>query len=177
MAHDTSKVVVLDHLMPAFGATYSSRGVLDDLPVGVWLTSNIIPMVLMSAGDEPEPRLEIRAHGKWRASRPDDFRYRVIHWGRARRVEVYLKKDDAHVEPDEPFFTIRNRGVLPTSQHQAFASTARIDPKQDWKPSSFFDDLGLGPALLGVFATRIVLPGALLYWLYRRHHNTTDKRG
>ena len=38
-------MTLLDHLVPAFsGEAYGDRGLLDDLPVGVWLTSTIRPM-------------------------------------------------------------------------------------------------------------------------------------
>jgi hypothetical protein len=80
-------MTLLDHLVPAFsGEAYGDRGLLDDLPAGVWLTSTIRPMTinptlgLVQSVYEPDKE-------QHRPARPDDFRYRVIVRDGQRRVE------------------------------------------------------------------------------------------
>ena len=173
-------MALLDHLVPAFsGDAYGGRGLLDDLPVGVWLTSTIHPMtmdwhLIVWSPIHPMPTLgpikRIFDPGGKRddqPARPDDFRYRVIVRDGQRRVEIatlrtgegraVLSMQEGYAPPES--------GLLARIQHQAFASTAAIDSEQNWRVE--------GPPEGGLFDREIkIAVGATVaiggYLLYRR---------
>ena len=165
-------MTLLDHLVPAFsGEAYGDRGLLDDLPVGVWLTSNIRPMQMETAGllfNAPTLRLV--------KGRPDQFRYQVIVTEdgkrRAMRGDVGEHEGKTVIWTGEGFLSWGNSDLLPKVQHQAFANTAAVDPKQDWPTEErglnfdgLFDDLFI---YAGAATATAAIGGLLLYRRFRK---------
>jgi len=162
-------MALLDHLVPAFsGEAYGDRGLLDDLPVGVWLTSTIRPMQ-METGNLLTLQLV--------KGRPDQFRYQVIvtKGGKRRVMRGDVEEDEGKtvIRTGVGFLSSVHSDLLPKVQHQDFANTAAVDPKQDWptEERSLNVDFDLG----GVFDEIFLYAGAATataaiggYLLYRR---------
>ena len=152
---------LLDHLVPAIsGEAYGDRGLLDDLPLGVWLTSTIRPMTmnptlgLVQSVYDPDKKQD-------RPARPEDFRYRVIVRDGVRRVErATLETEGGRttLRVGAGLFSSAGSNLLPKIQHQAFANTAVVDPKQNWRVEGMF---GSGLDLIGSLARVFVLYPAL----------------
>jgi len=159
-------MAVLDHLVPALvPVTYGKASPLDALPINVWMQSGIRPM-------------------NRTASKPSTFRYRVVLRSGERRVETaYLSTHDydesrpegqRSVERREPVlmlgtpFLSGRSEFLPKIQHAAFARTATVDPKQDWK-TEYVDNIfeGLGLSVVGsVFRVFILYPALFIGGIY-----------
>jgi hypothetical protein len=186
-------VAVLDYLVPAIsGEAYGDRGPLDDLPVGVWLTSNILPATMNRSFFLPTPTLGVmfkvydpRTDSR-RAAKPSDFRYRVVvdpvdpifHVDLA-KTKVAPKGERrvqrAVIQTDNSGRTylrvgslgLGNSDLLAKVQHQAFASAAAVDPKQDWQVKGEIDrSLFLGGILSSGLSKAVLLSG-VAYGLYR----------
>jgi hypothetical protein len=165
-------MAILDHLVPAFsGDAYGDRGLLDDLPLGVWFTSTIHPMTMdwhlvVWSPIHPMPTLgpiqRVYDPG-WkhndRPARPDDFRYRVIVRDGQRRVEIAtLRTEEGRAVLYMHSGYVPESDLLARIQHQAFANTAATDPKQDWRIEGL---PGSGLDLIGPLARVFVLYPAL----------------
>jgi hypothetical protein len=178
-------MAVLDHLVPAFsGEAYGDRGLLDDLPVGVWLTSNILPATMDQSILLPSPTLSVMFRvydprtGSRRAAKPSDFRYRVVvdPNGERRVQRAVIQTDNSgrtHLRVG--ILELGSSDLLAKVQHQAFASTAAVDPKQDWQVKGEIDrSLFLGGFLRsGLFKAVLFASGA--YGLYRISSRKTPK--
>ena len=156
-------MALLDYLVPAFsGEAYGDRGLLDGLPVGVWLMSKLT-VAPQRVPDQGGTR-------QFRWARPDDFRYRVIvnPDGTRSVMRSELTRDGARVMLVDPHYD----KAVPKAQYQAFASTAMVDPKQDWKRDelTLFENLKWNLFLLGTHAyvsSPLWLPPVMLYGAYR----------
>ena len=182
-------MALLDHLVPAFGAAQDDSGIAS-LPMGLWLRSTILPMVLdRSSLVSNVPMLQqigrVRASGTdtFRRATPEDFRYRVIVREGVRRIEharVMAEKDGSRLQVGCAMLSLPDSDLLAKIQHPAFVRSAEIDPKQDWKVEDAHS-LDMGTAIVSGIATKIVLPGALflggLYALSRLANKAIDKRG
>ena len=156
---------LLDHLVPAIsGEAYGDRGLLDDLPLDVWLTSTIRPMTmnptlgLVQSVYDPDKKQD-------RPARPEDFRYRVIVRDGQRRVErasLLTEKGQTSLRTGTGLFSSADSNLLPKIQHQAFASTASVDPKQNWRVERFSIGVGVG-SLARVF---VLYPALFIGGIY-----------
>jgi len=168
---------LLDHLVPAIsGDVYGDRGLLDDLPVGVWLTSNILPATMDRSFFLPTPTLSVmfkvydpRTDSK-RAAKPSDFRYRVVvdPNGERRVQRAVIQADNSgRTYLRVGSLGLGNSDLLAKVQHQAFASAAAVDPKQDWQVKGEIDrSLFLGGILSSGLSKAVLLSG-VAYGLYR----------
>lgn len=196
-------MAILDHLVPALARpAYGAADPLASLPLGVWLKANFIPFRMNEKGRATTQDLIVFAPGNkqnQRASRPDDFRYRVLESNGQRLVEV------AQVDHGSEKPTLRAsyragdaenyRYMLPQIQHKTLADTASVDP-QRWKykntSTSLYDkwnmfaiDGGFGPfGLFLLFLPHVVIGGLGIYTVYklsqvanRTLQRPTSKRG
>ncbi len=172
-------MAVLDHLVPAFGADVYGAS-LDELPLGVWFTSTIRPMTmnptlgLVQSVYDPDKK-------QHRPARPSDFRYRVIVRDGQRRVEratLQTGGGRAVLRTGRGLLSSEDSELLPKIQHQAFANTASVDPKQNWKVEGM---LGGGGDLMGPIARVFILYPALfiggIYGLSKLANRAMPKGG
>lgn len=192
-------MAILDHLVPALAPVYGEADPLASLPLGVWLKAPFIPFMMNEKGRATTQILIVIAPGNkqnQRASRPDDFRYRVLESNGRRLVEV------AQVDHGSENPTLRvgyragdadnYRSMLPQVQHKALAATASVDP-QRWKYNktytSFYNEWIVSPlfdrfGLVGLFLPPIAAGALGIYGVYklsqvanRALQRPTPKRG
>ena len=192
-------MAVLDHLVPALAPVYGAADPLASLPLGVWLKATFIPFRMNEKGQATTQILIVHAPGNkqhQRASRPDDFRYRVLESNGRRLVEV------AQVDHGSEKPTLRvgyrvgdadnHRYMLPKVQHKALAATASVDTQRwerekrnisfynEWIAFPLFDRFGW----FGLFLPPVAAGALGIYGVYkmsqvvsRALQRPTSKRG
>jgi len=183
---------LIDHLVPALAPAYGASDPLASLPLGVWLKAPFIPFKMDEKGRATTQKLVVYdqfSKPDFRASRPDDFRYRVLEKDGRRVVEVAEVQHYRRIEKptlEVGYNTSYNRNLdhhhmLPPIQHKLLAATASVDP-QRWREEKKYSKSRdpLGDALTRVFFIYPAFGLLGLYGLYRLSQaiqRPTSKRG